>query len=205
MNSIIGKKLGMTQVFDDEGKSIPVTTLQAGPCLVSHVKVPEKDGYSAIQLAYGPMREKLSNKAMMGHFAKAGIEAHRKVMEFRVDDVSEYEPGQEIKVDIFEVGDTVMVTGVTKGRGFQGMMKRHGAHGGDKTHGSKLKRAPGAIGQCATPARVWKLKTMPGHMGVRKQSVKNLTVVKVDAENNILVVKGSVPGARNGLVTIKKL
>jgi large subunit ribosomal protein L3 len=205
MNSIIGKKLGMTQVFDEDGNSIPVTTLQAGPCLVSQVKVPEKDGYSAVQVAYSPMREKLSNSPMTGHLAKAGLGPHRTLMEFAVENVSEYKPGQEIKVDIFEVGDKVMVTGVTKGRGFQGMVKRWGASGGDAGHGSKSQRAPGAIGQCATPARVWKLKKLPGHMGVRKQSVKNLIVMKVDTENNIIAVKGSVPGGRNGLVTIKKL
>ena len=203
MKMIIGRKIGMTQVFDEEGNAIPVTVIKAGPCVVVQKKTPETDGYSAIQLGFEEIPEKKVNKPMLGHFKKYGVKPMRILREFRVENPDEFEVGQVIDVSIFEPGDVVDVTGWSKGRGFAGAMKRWGFQGGPRSHGSKFHRMLGSVGQHTEPAKIWKGKKMPGRYGNERVTVRNLKVVKVDPENNLLVVKGGVPGARGGLLLIR--
>ncbi len=206
MAGMIGKKLGMTRIFSESGDSIPVTVIQAGPCYVTAIRTKEKNGYEAIQLGFEEVPERKLNKPRLGVFKKLNLKPLRYLKEFRnFENVSEYEPGQEIKVDIFQVGDRVKVTGQSKGKGFQGVVKRHGFGGGPKTHGQSDRwRAPGSVGQASFPSRVFKGLRMAGRTGNQRVTVRNLEVVRVDAENHILMVKGAVPGARNGLVYITK-
>ncbi len=206
MSGIIGKKLGMTRIFAENGDSIPVTVIEAGPCYVTAVRTREKNGYEALQLAFEEVKEKSLNKPQLGVFKKLELKPHRYLKEFRdFEDIENYKPGDEIRVDIFKVGDRVKVTGKSKGKGFQGVVKRHGFGGGPRTHGQSDRwRAPGSIGQASFPSRVFKGLRMAGRMGNDRVTVRNLEVVKVDPENNILMVKGAVPGARNGLVYITK-
>ena len=194
----------MTQVFGENGVLIPVTVLQAGPTYVTQVKTVENDGYSAVQVAYGDIRESLVSKPVKGHFAKAGVENKRFIKEFKFDNVSDYELGQEIKVDIFEAGDKVDVTARSKGKGFQGAIKRHGLSRGPMSHGSKYHRHAGSNSSSATPGRVFKGKKMPGHMGNVMVTVQNLEVVRVDAEKNVILVKGAVPGPKKSMVILKE-
>ena len=201
--AIIGKKIGMTQIFDENGKVVPVTVVEAGPCVVVQKKTSDNDGYEAIQVGFEEIREKLVNKPRKGQFAKAGTTLRRTLKEFRLDDISQYEVGQEIKADVFEAGDKVDVAGVSKGKGFQGVIKRWNQHTGDMTHGSKFKRAPGSMGASSDPSRVFKNKRMPGHMGSVNTTVINLEVVKVIAEKNLILIKGGIPGPNKGRVVIK--
>lgn len=200
--AIFGRKVGMTQVFTDAGEAVPVTVIEAGPCVVVQKKNVAKDGYNAIQVGFGEKREDLFNKPLKGHFEKAGVKPKRYLREVRVEDVDAYEVGQEIKADIFAPGDRVDVVGTSKGRGFAGGIKRHGFHRGPMAHGSKYHRRPGA--QAAKgPARVFKGRKLPGHYGMERVTVQNLEVVRVNAEQNILAVRGAVPGPRGGLVMIR--
>ena len=199
---ILGRKLGMTQVFDERGHVVPVTVIEAGPCVVVQKKTLENDGYSAIQVGFGSMRESLANKPLRGHFQKAGIRPLRFLREFRVDNVESYEVGQQIKVDIFAPGEKVDVTGTSKGKGFAGGIKRHGFQRGPMKHGSKYHRRPGSLA-AKGPARVFKGRRLPGHMGVERVTVQNLEVVRVDPERNLLVLRGAVPGPRRSLVMIR--
>lgn len=199
--AIMAKKVGMTQVFAENGEVVPVTVLQAGPCYVVQIKTVEKDGYEAVQLGYGEISEKKVNKPVKGHFEKAGVKPLRKIKEFKFDDCSAYEVGAEVKADIFEAGDKIDVTGRSKGKGYQGAIKRHGQHRGPMGHGSKSHRVVGAMSGASYPGRVMKGKNMPGHMGSEMVTVQNLTVVKADAENDMLLVKGAVPGS-NGTVLV---
>ena len=201
--AIIGKKIGMTQVFDETGKIVPVTVVEAGPCVVVQKKTVETDGYEAVQLGFGDVREKLLNKPKKGHFAKAGVSLRRHLKEFRFENVSEYEVGQEIKADVFAVGDKVDVSGVSKGKGFAGVIKRWGQQRGPMSHGSKFKRAPGSMGACSDPSRTFKSKKLPGHMGAVNRTVLNVEVVKVMPEKNLILIKGGVPGANKGIVVIR--
>jgi large subunit ribosomal protein L3 len=201
--AILATKIGMTQIFADNGELIPVTVLQAGPCVVTQVKTVENDGYSAVQVGFMDMRDKLSTKPMKGHFEKAGVSTKRYVREFLLDDAESYTLGQEITVDIFEAGDKVDATAISKGKGYQGAIKRHGQHTGPKTHGSKYHRHAGSNGMASDPGKVMKGKKMPGHMGHVKVTVQNLEVVRIDAENNVILVKGSVPGPKKSLVTLR--
>ena len=201
--AIIGKKIGMTQIFDENGKVVPVTVVEAGPCVVVQKKTSDNDGYEAIQVGFEEIREKLVNKPRKGQFAKAGTTLRRTLKEFRLDDISQYEVGQEIKADVFEAGDKVDVAGVSKGKGFQGCIKRWNQHTGDMTHGSKFKRAPGSMGASSDPSRVFKNKRMPGHMGSVNTTVINLEVVKVIAEKNLILIKGGIPGPNKGRVVIR--
>ena len=203
MKAIIGKKIGMTQIFDETGKVIPVTAIQAGPCVIAQVKSVETDGYNAIQLGFGEVKESKLNKPEKGHFAKASINATKHLREFRVDDVENYKVGDEIKVDTFEVGDKLDVQGTSKGKGFQGVIKRHGQSRGPMGHGSMYHRRPGSMGPTSTPGRVFKGKKLPGHMGVQTITIQNLDVVKVDTDKNVLLVKGSVPGVKGAILKIK--
>lgn len=204
MRGLLGKKVGMTQVFRD-GKMIPVTVIEAGPCVVVAKKTEEKDGYNALVLGYMEAKEKSLNKPLLGVFKKAGLKPMRYIKEVRVteEELNKYNVGDEVKVDIFAAGDKVDVTGYSKGRGFQGPVKRFGFRGFPDSHGSRYHRAGGSIGSSAFPARVFKGKTMPGHMGNEKVTVQTLTVVEVIPEENLILVKGAVPGARNGLLFIK--
>ena len=203
VRGLIGKKVGMTRLFDEDGKMIPVTVLECGPCPVTQIKNEETDGYSAVQLGYGNDRKpKRTPKAVQGHLDKSGTTPQRVLREFRVDDASDIELGQEISVEVFEGVDKVKVTGQTKGRGFTGVVKRYKFGGGKDTHGSHHHRGAGTIGMCATPSRVHKGHPMPGRYGNDRVTVKNLEVVRVDKENNLLLVKGAVPGARNGFVLV---
>ena len=202
--AILATKVGMTQIFNEDGTLIPVTVLQAGPCVVTQVKTEENDGYAAVQVGFGDIREKLVNKPETGHFAKAGVSYKRFVREFRLEDAESYEVAQEIKADIFAAGEKVDATAISKGKGFQGAIKRHGQSRGPMAHGSKYHRHAGSNGACSDPSKVFKGKHMPGHMGSKKITVQNLVVVRVDAENNLLLVKGSVPGPKKSLVTIKE-
>lgn len=201
--AILAKKIGMTQIFMEDGKVLPVTVVEAGPCVVIQKKTVETDGYNAIKVAFGEIREKLVNKARKGEFAKANVSAKRYLREFRLDDVSTYNVGDEIKVDVFAAGDTVDASGVTKGHGFAGVIKRHGAHRGPMSHGSMYHRRPGSMGAHSDPGRVFKGKKLPGHMGVENVTVINLDVVKVDADKNLLFIKGSVPGPKGSLLCIR--
>ena len=206
MKAIIGEKLGMTQVFDDENRAIPVTVIKAGPVHVTQIKRTETDGYAAIQIAYREMTTSKANRAQVGHFAKAGVAPHRHVVELRVDDPDAYELGQEITIaDVLEVGQRADATGISKGKGFAGVMKRHGFKGQGASHGvHKVHRAPGAIGACATPARVFKGKRMPGRMGGDQTTVLNLDVVQIDAGRNVLLLKGAVPGPKGAVVVVRE-
>jgi large subunit ribosomal protein L3 len=201
--AIIGKKIGMTQIFDENGKVVPVTVVEAGPCVVVQKKTSDNDGYEAIQVGFEEIREKLVNKPRKGQFAKAGTTLRRTLKEFRLDDISGYEVGQEIKADVFKVGDKVDVAGISKGKGFQGCIKRWNQHTGDMTHGSKFKRAPGSMGASSSPSKVFKNKRMPGHMGSVNTTVINLEIVKVIAEKNLILIKGGIPGPNKGRVVIK--
>ena len=202
VKGILGRKIGMTQVFDEEGHAVPVTVLEAGPCRVAQTKTPEKDGYTAAQLAFG--EAKRPNKPTAGHYAKAGITPARHLAELRLDSLEEYALGSEVKADVFEAGDMVDVIGVTKGKGFAGAMKRHGFKGLSSSHGTQKKhRSPGSIGACATPARVFKGVRMAGHMGNVRVTTLNLKVIKVDPERNLMLVRGAVPGPRGGLVMVR--
>lgn len=207
MKGMIGKKLGMTQLFDGTGRFTPVTVLQTGPCYVAQVKKVESDGYCAVQMAFDEAREKVLTKAELGHLKKNGLKSMRKVKEFRLkaEEVQEFQPGQEIKADMFSKGEKIKVTGFSKGRGFAGVMKRHGFAGGRDSHGCKFHRKPFSIGMHTDPARVFKNKKMPGHYGNARVTMLNLTVVNVDIDKNILLVKGAVPGPRYGYVYISKV
>lgn len=218
--AILATKVGMTQIFNEDGTLTPVTVLQAGPCVVTQIKTVENDGYEAVQLGYVDKKEKIVNKdksgkkeivhrhgltkAEQGHFAKAGVSGKRFVREFKLENAGEYELAQEIKADIFEAGDKIDATAISKGKGFQGAIKRHGQHRGPMAHGSKFHRHQGSNGACSSPSRVFKGKGMPGHMGCVRVTVQNLEVVRVDAEQNLLLVKGAVPGPKKALVTIKE-
>ena len=204
MKAIIGKKVGMSQIFDENGVLVPVTVLQAGPCVVTQVKTADNDGYSAIQVGFGEKKENRVNKPMKGQFAKAGVSCKRYVREFRFENASEYALAQEIKADIFAAGDRIDATAISKGKGFQGAIKRFGQHRGPMAHGSKFHRHQGSNGACSSPSRVFKGKGMPGHMGCVKVTVQNLDVVRVDADKNLILVKGAVPGPKKALVTIKE-
>ena len=218
--AILATKVGMTQIFNDDGVLTPVTVLQAGPCVVTQIKTVENDGYSAVQVGFVDKKERIVNrdkggkkevihrhgvnKALKGHFDKAGVSCKRYVREFKFDNASEYALAQEIKADIFATGDKVDATAISKGKGFQGAIKRHGQHRGPMAHGSKFHRHQGSNGACSSPSRVFKGKGMPGHMGCVRVTVQNLEVVRVDAEQNLLLVKGAVPGPKKALVTIKE-
>ncbi len=203
-NMILGRKLGMTQVWSENDEIVPVTVIEAGPCVVSQIKTKESDGYEAIQMGFGSIKAKHVNKPMAGHFAKAGVEPMRYLREVRVEDASKHEVGEVITVEAFADADKVNVTGTSKGKGFAGVIKRHGFGGGPGGHGSHFHRAPGSIGQCAYPSRVFKGVRMAGHMGNERVTVRNLKVVRVDAEHNVILVKGAVPGANNGMVMIRE-
>ena len=218
--AILATKVGMTQIFSEDGVLTPVTVLQAGPCVVTQIKTEENDGYNAVQVGFADKKDKIINKdksgkkeivhrhgltkAEQGHFAKAGVSGKRFVREFKLENAGEYELAQEIKADIFEVGDKVDATAISKGKGFQGAIKRHGQHRGPMAHGSKFHRHQGSNGSATTPGRVFKGKGMPGHLGSKQITVQNLEVVKVDVDNNLILVKGAVPGPKKSLVTIKE-
>ena len=218
--AILATKVGMTQIFNEDGTLVPVTVLQAGPCVVTQIKTVDNDGYSAVQVGFVDKKERITNKdkngkkevihrhgvgkAMKGHFDKAGVPCKRFVREFKLDDAENYALGSEIKADVFEAGDKIDASAISKGKGFQGAIKRHGQHRGPMSHGSKFHRHQGSNGACSSPSRVFKGKGMPGHMGCVKVTVQNLEVVRVDAEKNLLLIKGSVPGPKKALVTIKE-
>ena len=202
--AILATKVGMTQIFNEDGVLTPVTVLQAGPCVVTQVKTVENDGYSAVQVGFTDKREKLVNKAQKGHFNKAGVSYKRYVREFRFEDAESYALAQEIKADIFAAGDKIDATAISKGKGFQGAIKRHGQHRGPMAHGSKFHRHAGSNGACSDPSKVFKGKGMPGQMGHKKITIQNLEVVRVDSEKNLLLEKGAVPGPKKSLVTIKE-
>lgn len=205
MPGLIGKKVGMTRIFDEEGAQVPVTVIEAGPCPVVGMRSDEQDGYHAIQLGYGQKKEKRSSRAEMGHVAEAGLEAAPRLLrEFRIGDDEEYEVGQQLTVELFEAGDRVKVTGRSKGKGFQGVVKRHGFRGRPGSHGHPMSRNPGSMGPGTDPSRVIKGKKLPGRMGGSRTTIRNLQVVRVDGERNLLFVKGGVPGARDGYVLISK-
>ena len=218
--AILATKVGMTQIFNDNGELTPVTVLQAGPCVVTQIKTVENDGYSAVQVGFVDKKDKIINKdangkkeirnrhgvtkAEKGHFDKAGVSGKRFVREFKFDNAADYKLADEIKADIFAAGDKVDATAISKGKGFQGAIKRHGQHRGPMTHGSKFHRHQGSNGSATTPGRVFKGKGMPGHMGHERVTVQNLQIVRVDADNNLILIKGSVPGPKKSLVTIKE-
>ena len=218
--AILATKVGMTQIFSEDGTLTPVTVLQAGPCAVTQVKTVENDGYSAVQVGFAEKKDRIVNKdksgrkevvhrhgvnkALKGHFEKAGVSSRRYVRELKLENAEEYTPGSEIKADIFANGDRVDVSAISKGKGFQGAIKRHGQHRGPMTHGSKFHRHQGSNGACSSPSKVFKGKGMPGHMGCVRVTVQNLTVVRVDADKNLILVKGAVPGPRKALVTVKE-
>lgn len=202
--AILATKVGMTQIFNEDGVLTPVTVLQAGPCVVTQVKTVENDGYSAVQVGFVDKREKLVSKPVKGHFDKAGVSYKRYVREFRLENAEEYSVKDEIKADIFAAGDKIDATAISKGKGFQGAIKRHGQHRGPMAHGSKFHRHQGSNGSATTPGRVFKGKGMPGQMGNKQITVQNLEVVKIDAENNLILVKGAVPGPKKCLVTVRE-
>jgi len=202
---LLGKKLGMTSVFSDDGRFIPVTVIQAGPCPVIHKKDESRDGYAAVQIGFDPVPGHKLNRPSRGHQSKAGKGYFRKLMEFSPDNPDEFESGQELKVDMFQPGDKIKLTGTSKGKGFAGVMKRWNFRGLPRTHGhEKVHRSPGAIGQCADPSKVFKGKKMPGRMGNRTVSYKNAEVISVRAKENVILVKGQVPGPKNGIVILHK-
>ena len=203
MKGILGKKIGMTQIFTEVGAVVPVTVVEAGPVVVTQIKTVEKDGYNAVQVGFGDVKEKSLNKPQKGHLAAANtLKKHLK--EFRVDAVEEFTVGQEIKADLFAAGEKIDVTGTSKGKGFQGPIKRHGQSRGPESHGSRYHRRPGSMGACSFPGRVFKNKKLAGHMGSVKVTVQNLEVVKVDADKNLILVKGAIPGPKGSMVTIKE-
>ena len=202
--AILATKVGMTQIFNEDGVLTPVTVLQAGPCVVTQVKTVENDGYSAVQVGFVDKREKLVNKPLKGHFDKAGVSYKRYVREFKLEDAEGYAVAQEIKADVFTAGYKIDATAISKGKGFQGAIKRHGQSRGPMTHGSKFHRHAGSNGSASDPSKVFKGKKMPGQMGNKQVTIQNLEVVKVDAENNLLLVKGAVPGPKKSLVKIKE-
>ena len=202
--AILATKVGMTQIFNEDGVLTPVTVLQAGPCVVTQVKTEGNDGYKAVQVGFVDKREKLINKPMKGHFDKAGVSYKRYVREFKFENAEEYAVAQEIKADIFTAGDKIDATAISKGKGFQGAIKKNGQHRGPMAHGSKFHRHQGSNGACSDPSKVFKGKGMPGHMGHKQITVQNLEIVKVDVENNLLLVKGAVPGPKKALVTVKE-
>ncbi len=202
--AIVAKKIGMTQIFTEAGLLIPVTVLEAGPCVVTQKKTVETDGYNALQVGFGDVKEKNVNKPIKGHFDKAGVAPKKVLKELKLDSIDEYEVGSEIKADIFSVGDRVDVSGTSKGHGFQGAIKRHGQHRGPMAHGSKYHRALGSLSSGTTPGKVKKGKKMPGHMGSESVTVQNIEVVRADAEKNLLLIKGAVPGSRGSVVVIRE-
>ena len=205
MKGLIAKKMGMSQIFDEDGSVVPVTILEAGPCYISQIKTIEKDGYDAVQIAYGNKKEKRTNKPLHGHFKKAGLDPKRILAEFEIIPGFNYKMGQEFNASIFKIGDMVKVTGTSKGRGFSGVMKRYGFGGGPKTHGQREHpRSAGAIGQASDPSRVFKGMKMAGQYGNKKKTVENLKVVKIDSSNNQIFVRGSVPGSNNGILVVNK-
>jgi len=204
IKGLLGEKLGMTQVWDENNRVVPVTVVKAGPCVVTQVKTPEQDGYSSVQIAFGAIDPRKVNKPAQGHFAKAGVTPRRHLVELRTSDASEYTLGQELGVDTFEAGQVVDVVGTTKGKGYAGVMKRHGFAGVSASHGAhRNHRKPGSIGACATPGRVFKGVRMAGRMGVARQSTQNLEIHSVDAENGLLLIKGAIPGPKGGLVLVR--
>ena len=204
VKGVLGTKLGMTQVWDENNQVVPVTVIQAGPCVVTQVRTPENDGYSAVQIAFGAIDPRKINKPAAGHFDKAGVTPRRHLVEIRTDDASEYTLGQELSADTFETGQRIDVVGTTKGKGFAGAMKRHGFHGLRASHGVKRKhRSPGSIGGCSTPGRVFKGMKMAGRMGTDRQTTLNLRVQSVDAENGLLLIKGAVPGPKGALIFVR--
>ncbi len=203
VKGIIGKKIGMTQIFDEAGKVVPVTVVEAGPCVVVQKKTNENDGYEAVQLGFGDIRAKNVNKPLAGHFAKANVAQKRTLKEFRFDDISGYNVGDIVKADSFAEGDIIDVSGTSKGHGFTGTIKRHNNARLKETHGTgPVHRHAGSMGACSSPSRIYKGKGMPGQMGNEKVTVQNLTVVKVDAENNLIAIKGAIPGPKNGTVVL---
>ena len=200
---IIGRKLGMTQIFDEKGNVIPVTVIEAGPCVVAQVKTVETDGYDAVQLGFGEIKDKHINKPKRGHFAKAGLVNKKHLREFRLNKVEGIKVGDEVKADIFKAGERVDIQGTTKGKGFQGVIKRHGQHRGPMGHGSMYHRRPGSMGPTSTPGRVFKGKKLPGHMGAQTITIQNLEVIKVDLDKNVILVKGSVPGIKGAILKLK--
>ena len=204
VHGLLGEKLGMTQVWDEQNRIVPVTVVQAGPCVVTQVRTPETDGYSAVQLAFGAIDPRKVSKPKGGHYAKAGVSPRRHIVELRTTDAGEYELGQEVTVETFEPGTSIDVTGKTKGKGYAGVMKRHGFHGLKGSHGVERKhRSPGSIGACATPGRVFKGTRMAGRMGGKRFTVQNLTVQSVDTENNLILVRGAVPGPKGALILVR--
>jgi large subunit ribosomal protein L3 len=202
--AIIGTKMGMTQVFTDEGTMVPVTVIKAGPCAVVQVKTDENDGYGAVQLGFDDKKENRTNKCQKGHYAKSGVAPKKVLKEMKFDNAQEYNLADEVKVDIFQAGDRVDITGTSKGKGYQGGIKRHGFSRGPMAHGSKYHRKAGSMGAAATPSRVLKGKKLPGQMGNVRSTVLNLEVIRVDTDKNVLLVKGAVPGIRGSVVTIKE-
>ena len=200
---IIGRKVGMTQIFDEKGNVIPVTVIEAGPCVVAQVKTEETDGYNAVQLGFGDVKDKHINKPEAGHFAKAKLANKKHLREFRLDSIEGIKVGDEVKADVFVAGEKVDVQGTSKGKGFQGVIKRHGQSRGPMGHGSMYHRRPGSMGPTSTPGRVFKGKKLPGHMGVQTITIQNLDVVRVDMDKNVILVKGSVPGVKGAILKIK--
>ena len=204
MNGILGRKIGMTQIFNEDGVMVPVTVVEAGPMVVTQLKTAENDGYQAVQVGFGEAKEKSLNKPQKGHFAKAGVGLKKFVREFRTEEVANYSLAQEINVTLFEAGQKVDVTGTSKGKGFQGPIKRHNQSRGPMSHGSRYHRGPGSMGAASDPSRVYKGKKLAGHMGAVTRTIQNLEVVRVDAEKNLILIKGSIPGPKKGLVVVKK-
>ena len=202
--TIIGRKIGMTQVFDEVGTVITVTVIEAGPCTVVQVKTVETDGYNSIQLGFGEVKEKRMNKPAKGHFKKSKLDLKKHLREFRTEEISEVKVGDEIKLDVFEAGEKVDIQGTSKGKGFQGVIKRHGQSRGPMGHGSMYHRRPGSMGSTSTPGRVFKGKKLPGHMGSETVTIQNLDIVRVDTDKNVILVKGSVPGAKGAILKIRK-
>ncbi len=203
MSGIMARKIGMTRIFNKDGNAVPVTVLEAPPCAVTQVKKPETDGYSAVQVGYKHQKEKRLSKPHLGHLKRSGVNNVSRLKEIPVTD-KELKPGDIIDVSIFTPGEKVSVTGRTRGKGFQGVVKRHGFSCGDSSHGSKTQRTAGSIGQCATPARVWKNKKMPGRDGGTKVTIRNLEIMRIDNEKNLIIIRGAVPGAKNGYLLVKK-
>lgn len=200
---LIGKKIGMTQIFDEAGKVVPVTVIEAGPCVVTQLKTAENDGYEAVQLGFGDLSPKHPNKPMTGHFKKNDLPFKRTLKEFRLDDISNVNVGDVLKADVFAAGDVIDVSGVSKGKGFQGAIKRHNQHRLKETHGTgPVVRQAGSMGACSSPSRIFKGKGMAGHMGAENVTVQNLVIVKIDAENNLIAIKGAIPGPKGGVVCI---
>ncbi|MCP4023303.1 MAG: 50S ribosomal protein L3 [Desulfobacteraceae bacterium] len=203
--SLLGKKIGMTSVFSSDGRLVPVTVLQVGPCVVTQVKTVETDGYNALQMGFEEKSMEKVTKPLAGHFKKASDKGFKHLREFRSDSVEDVELGTTIGIDTFSVGDKITISGISKGRGFQGTIKRHGFSRGPETHGNRNHRKPGSVGNSAWPGKIIKGKKMPGHMGVDRNTVKNLTVIDIKQDENILLVKGAVPGSKTGIIEVKKV